>query len=107
MKITKNDYPWTIIIEDKIGKTSGKMYQSISLGFTSVKNREAQDPKDKYETNWINFFNEEDLLKLSSSAENAYQRLKGQREKEKQERKQASVQKSSAAYDNLNDDIPF
>lgn len=90
MKVLKKDYPWTIVIEDKIGRTSGKMYQSISIGFTSVKDKDAKDSKDKYKTEWLNFFDEKDLLKLSSTAENAYQRLNYEREKEKAARKNAA-----------------
>lgn len=90
VKLVKKDYPWTIVIEDKVGKTSGKLYQSISIGFTSVKDKNAKDNKDKYKTDWLNFFDEKDLLKLSSTAENAYQRLNFEREKEKAARKDAA-----------------
>lgn len=113
-KIVKKDYPWTIIIEDKVGKVSGKLYQAISVGHTKVKNKEAKDPKEKYETTWLNLFDENDLLKLSSSAENAYQRLKFQRDKEKSEKSQQTQTQQpepqsepQPSYGDLDDDIPF
>lgn len=34
MKLIKKDYPFAVIIEDKIGKQSLKPYQSISVSFT-------------------------------------------------------------------------
>lgn len=89
MKITKKDYPFAITIEDKIGKTSGKLYQSIGLSYTRVKNKEATDPKEKYETTFINFFNEDELLVLSSLAENAYLELNKVREEERIAKKEA------------------
>lgn len=85
MKIVKNDYPFKIIIEDKKSK-AGKDYQAISLAFTE-KNINATCDADKYKTTFINFFDEKDLLKLSSVAENAYQTLKDAREKEYLEKK--------------------
>lgn len=89
MKIVKKDYPFTITIEDKIGKTSGKVYQSIGVSYTRIKNKDATDPKEKYETVFINFFDESELLMLSSLAENAYLELNNVREEEKKARKEA------------------
>ena len=86
MKIVKNDYPFKVIIEDKKSKNTGKEYQSISLAFTE-KNNNATCEAEKYKTTFINFFDERDLLKLSSVAENAYQTLKAEREKERQIKK--------------------
>lgn len=86
MKIVKNDYPFKVIIEDKKSKNTGKEYQSISLAFTE-KNINATCEAEKYKTTFINFFDERDLLKLSSVAENAYQTLKAEREKEHLEKK--------------------
>ena len=86
MKIVKNDYPFKVIIEDKKSKNTGKEYQSISLAFTE-KNINATCDAEKYKTTFINFFDERDLLKLSSVAENAYQTLKSEREKERLEKK--------------------
>lgn len=91
MKIIKKDYPFTVIIEDKFGKTSGKMYQSICVSHSTVKDKDAQDPKDRYETTYFNFFDERDLLKLSSLAENSYMVLKAEREAEKQGRKEVNT----------------
>lgn len=86
MKIVKNDYPFKVIIEDKKSKNTGKEYQAISLAFTE-KNINATCEAEKYKTTFINFFDERDLLKLSSVAENAYTELKAEREKERLEKK--------------------
>jgi putative lipase involved disintegration of autophagic bodies len=86
MKIVKNDYPFKVIIEDKKSKNTGKEYQAISIAYTE-KNNNATCEADKYKTTFINFFDERDLLKLSSVAENAYQSLKAEREKERLEKK--------------------
>ena len=91
MKLIKKDYPFTIIIEDKLSK-KGTMYQSISIGHTSVKNKEATDPKEKYSTEWLGFFDEKDLLKLSSLCENTYRDLKDAKQKKPT---------------NIDDEIPF
>lgn len=96
MKIVKKDYPFDVIIQDKIGKTSGKPYTQISIAFTSVKNKEAKDPKEKYETTYFNFFDEKDLLKLSSLCENAYTSLRTQKQEDREVAKQASELKGVA-----------
>ena len=109
-KIIRKDYPWTVTVEDKISQKTGKLYQSIGVGFTSVKNKEATDPQQKYETKWFNLFNEEDLLKGSAIFENTYQRLKLAREKDKQADKEEhkAVQEAPVnTYPDLDDDIPF
>ena len=109
-KLIRKDYPWTVMIEDKLSQRTGKLYQAISIGFTSVKNKEATDPKEKYETNWFNLFNEEDLLKGAATFENAYQRLKLAREKDKQadkEEKQAIQEQPQQSYPELDDEVPF
>lgn len=108
MKIVKKDYPFTIIIEDKVGKNSGKPYQSISVIHTSIKNKEAKDPKEKYESVYFNFFDERDLLKLSSLAENTYIELKNARGLEKSEKKETPQENNSAtSSEELDDDLPF
>ena len=86
MKIVKNDYPFKVIIEDKKSKNTGKEYQAISIAYTE-KNNNATCDADKYKTTFINFFDERDLLKLSSVAENAYIELKEERERIRQERR--------------------
>lgn len=109
MKIVKNDYPFKVIIEDKKSK-AGKDYQSISLAFTE-KNINATCDADKYKTTFINFFDERDLLKLSSVAENAYTELKAERERIRQEMKKltAGTVKPNLPENNqpIDDDIPF
>lgn len=90
MKIVKNDYPFKIIIEDKKSKNTGKEYQAISLAFTE-KNINATCEAEKYKTTYINFFDERDLLKLSSVAENAYTELKEERERIRQEMKKLTA----------------
>ena len=75
MRRLKKDYPFTVIAEDKISK-AGKGYTKISIGFTSVKDKDAQNVSDRYHTTWINFIDSTDLLKLSTICENAYQQMK-------------------------------
>ena len=105
MKIVKKDYPFTIIIEDKTSKTTFKKYQAISLAYTE-KNKNATNDDNKYKTTFINFFDERDLLKLSSVAENAYQVLKEERERERKAEKQSEeVEKTSDDF--INDEVPF
>ena len=112
MKIVKNDYPFKIIIEDKKSKV-GKGYQSISLAFTE-KNINATCEAEKYKTTFINFFDERDLLKLSSVAEGAYQTLKSEREKERLEMKkllngmvEPTLPKTEPNEQFIDDGIPF
>lgn len=88
MKIKKEKYPFTVTIEDKVGKTSLKPYQSISVSFTQRAKDWTQENKH-YETVWFNFFDEADLLKLGSICETAYQHLAAVRQKEKEEQFQA------------------
>jgi hypothetical protein len=95
LKIVKKDYPWTVLIADKIGKNSGKKYQSIGLRFTE-KNPNATCKDDEYKSTWLSFFDERDLLKLASTAENAYQALKAAREAERAEEKQQAQPSVSA-----------
>lgn len=87
MKILKKDYPFAVIIEDKIGKQSMKPYQSISVSFTE-KNIHATGEADKYKTTYFNFFNESDLLALGSLCEASYQQLIAQRQKESEAKKE-------------------
>lgn len=113
MKIVKNDYPFKIIIEDKKSKNTGKDYQSISLAFTE-KNINATCEAEKYKTTFINFFDERDLLKLSSVAENAYQTLKAERERIRQEMKKLTagmarpdLPKTDPNEPFIDDSVPF
>lgn len=111
LKIVKKDYPWTVLIADKIGKTSGKKYQSIGLCFTE-KNQNATCKDDEYKSTWLSFFDERDLLKLASTAENAYQALKAAREAERAEEKQQAQSAASApaqtpAPATADSDFPF
>ena len=117
LKIVKKDYPWTVIIEDKISKNTGKKYQSIGIGFTE-KNAQATCDAEKYKTTWLNLFNEDDLLKGASTFENVYQRLKFERDKEKEKEKDRAANKPETpkapapqgwenAPEELDDDISF
>ena len=72
MRVLKKDYPFTVIVEDKKSK-AGKDYKSISIGYTSVVDKEAKNVSDRYQTNWFNFIEETNLLKLSSLCEYIYQ----------------------------------
>ena len=109
MKINNKDYPFTILVEDKVGKTSGKLYQSISIGHTSVKDKNAIDPKAKYKTDFINFFDEKDLLKLAQLCTLTYNKIKSEREQIKQGEKMAKgmYQKEIEEIPLAEDDIPF
>lgn len=70
------DYPFVIIRDTKVGKISGKAYQSISIGHTVVKDRNATDPKEKYNTEWFQMFDERDLLVLGKACFKAYDEIK-------------------------------
>lgn len=107
MKIVKKDYPFTVIIEDKIGKNSGRPYQAISVIHTSIKNKDAKDPKEKYESVYFNFFDERDLLKLSSLAENTYIELKNARGLEKSTKTPQENNSAVTTSEELDDDLPF
>lgn len=108
VKIIKKDYPWTLIVEDKISKNQNP-YVSIGIGFTE-KDNQAQSEDTQYKTKWTNLVRLEDLLKLSSSAENVYQQYNFKKEQEKQASRQnqpAQTQQPQNAYADLDDDIPF
>ena len=113
MKIIKNDYPFKFIIEDKIGKTSGKLYQSISLGLTSVKDKTAPDPKERYKTDWLGFFDEKDLLKLAKLCQTTYDSIKVERERIKEGEKLAkgmvkpNLPETDPNADFVDDSVPF
>ena len=109
MKLNKKDYPFTILVEDKIGKTSGKLYQSISIGYTSVKDKMATDPRAKYKTDFINFFDEKDLLKLAQLCNLTYNQIKTERELAKQGEKMSKGMTKPVLEDKpLTDDmVPF
>ena len=107
-KIINKDYPFTIIVEDKVSKNNGKEYQAISIMHTSIKNKDAKDPKEKYETKYFNFFDERDLLKLSSLANKTYAEIKKARSLEKQESYTQETNYESNVSDDLpDDDLPF
>lgn len=84
VKIMKKDYPWTIIVEDKVGKNSGKPYVSIGIGFTE-KNKNSTCEADQYSKKWVNLVNIDNLLKLSSGLESAYQNYKTEKDWEKKQ----------------------
>ena len=84
MKINSEKWPFKIIIEDKIGKTSGKQYQAISIGHTT-KAKDWSETDHKYDTTWFNFFNEGDLLTLASA-----------RQQERESRRQPAQQEGGA-----------
>lgn len=72
MRVLKKDYPFTVIVEDKVSK-AGKDYKAVSIGYTAVVDKEAKNMADRYQTTWINFIDTTHLLKLSSLCENVYQ----------------------------------
>ena len=112
-KIINKDYPFTIIVEDKVSKNNGKEYQAISIMHTSIRNKDAKDPKEKYETKYFNFFDDRDLLKLSSLAENTYIELKNARGADKKavnetELDDKKIENGEPIFnEQLDDDIPF
>ena len=83
MKIRKEKYPFTVTIEDKIS-TSGRPYQSIGICHTS-RAKDWSETNKVYDKTYFNFFDESDLLTLSSLCEAAYQHLVAARQKEKEE----------------------
>ena len=85
MKIVKNDYPWTVIAEEKTSK-AGNPYIDIAIGFKE-KNIKATCEAEKYQTKWSHTVDEGVLLKGASILENVYQTLKTEREKERLEKK--------------------
>lgn len=109
MKIVKKDYPYTIIIENKVSK-AGKNYLSIGLGITE-KNPNATCEAEKYNTKWFNFIDERDLLKLQAVAYGAYTSLKEEVEREKQVKKMGMVKPDLPKTDPndpfIDDDIGF
>lgn len=108
MKIIKKDFPWIVIIEDKIGKSTLKPYTDIAIGFMK-KNPNPTSEKDKYLTDWSHTLDEDVLLRGASTFENAYQRLKFERERDKE--KQAHKTEPKTVGDILDampdDEIPF
>ena len=99
MKIVKKDYPFTVIIEDKVGKNSGKPYTDIAIGYTE-KNINATCDADKYKTTWMHTLDEKDLLKGASIFENAYNAIRETRAKERE-------QKKAETPAPVSDNIPF
>ena len=109
MKLNIKDFPFLILVEDKVGKTSGKLYQSISLGLISVKDRKATNPKDKYKTDFISFFDEKDLLKLSQLCISSYNKIKAERETIKESEKLSKGMTKPVLEDKTltDDEVPF
>lgn len=111
MKINCKDYPFIILIEDKLSQKSGKMYQAISVGYTSIKDKDAVITTEKYKTDFINFFDEKDLLKLAELCKNAYTKIRGARDLAKKEEKEAEQKAVNKEYDEVrdvpDDDLPF
>ena len=85
MKIVKNDYPWTVIAEEKTSK-AGNPYIDIAIGFKE-KNIKATCEAEKYQTKWSHTVDESVLLKGASILENVYKQIKTEREKERLEKK--------------------
>ena len=85
MKIVKNDYPWTVIAEEKTSK-AGNPYIDIAIGFKE-KNIKATCEAEKYQTKWSHTVDESVLLKGASIFDNVYQQIKTEREKERLEKK--------------------
>ena len=89
MKIVKNDYPWTVIAEEKTSK-AGNPYIDIAIGFKE-KNIKATCEAEKYQTKWSHTVDESVLLKGASILENVYQQIKEERERIRQEMKKLTA----------------
>ena len=111
MKIVKIDYPFTIIVENKVSK-AGNKYLSIGLGITE-KNPNATCDEEKYNTKWFNFIDERDLLKLQAVANGAYLTLKEEQENEKKAQKMTvgmvkpDLPKTGPNTPFIDDSVPF
>lgn len=111
MKIVKNDYPWTVIAEEKTSK-AGNPYIDIAIGFKE-KNIKATCDAEKYQTKWSHTVDESVLLKGSSILENVYQQIKAEREKERQMKKQTigiikpDLPKTDPNTPFIDDSVPF
>lgn len=112
MKIVKNDYPWTVIAEEKTSK-AGNPYIDIAIGFKE-KNIKATCEAEKYQTKWSHTVDESVLLKGASILENVYQQIKTEREKERLEKKKllngtvkTDLPKTDPNEPFIDDSIPF
>jgi hypothetical protein len=112
MKIVKNDYPWTVIAEEKTSK-AGNPYIDIAIGFKE-KNIKATCEAEKYTTKWGHTLDESVLLKGASILENVYQQIKAEREKERFEKKKLlngivkpDLPQTDPNAEFIDDSIPF
>ena len=88
MRIKREKYPFTIIAEDKLSKSTGKIYQSIGVGFTH-KAKDWTEQNRHYETDWFNFFDEDDLAALGNTATAVANDIAAEKQKEKEQKLQA------------------
>lgn len=95
MKYWKSDYPWSVIYEDKFSTRTGKQYGATSIGYKSVKDKNATG-KDKYETHYINFFDPADMLKLSALCLRAYSELMNLKQAERASKPQTAEERQMA-----------
>jgi hypothetical protein len=108
MKSAIKDYPFSVIYQDKLSNKTGKPYSALSVSFTSILNKEAKDPKDKYKTEYLNFISPEYLLKLGTLCLNAYSQIRNMKAEERAEtRGETAPQATAPMPDDLNDDVPF
>ena len=112
MKIVKNDYPWTVIAEEKTSK-AGNPYIDIAIGFKE-KNIKATCEAEKYQTKWSHTVDESVLLKGASILENVYQQIKTERENERLEKKKLlngtvkpDLPKTDPNEPFIDDSVPF
>lgn len=115
MKYYKSDYPWSVIYEDKLSNRTGKMYGATSIGYKSVKDKNATG-KDKYETKYLNFFDPADMLKLSALCLRAYAELMNLKQADRASKPQTAEESAQVAQTQttasntepfIDDDIPF
>lgn len=92
MKLIKKDFPFIVMIEDKISKSTLKPYVDTAIGIKE-KNPNPTSLDDKYIVKWFHLREKEDLLKFASICENAYNNRIEDEIKEHKEKKEKEAKK--------------
>lgn len=111
MEYYKSSYPWAVSCKDKISERTGKSYTSTTISYKSVKDKNATG-KDKYQTEYLNFFEPSDLLKLAALCLSSFQEITDQKNAERLSKPQTAEESAQAAKSGknapfLDDDVPF
>lgn len=108
MDYYKSSYPWAVSCKDKISDRTGKSYVSTTISYKSVKDKNASG-KDKYQTEYLNFFEPSDLLKLASLCLLSFQEITDRKNAERLSKPQTAEETAHAAKNApfLDDDVPF